>query len=318
MNPRVAFDLLKQTATEWSNDNASRLSAALSYYAIFSIAPLLVILIAIIGLVFGQAAAEGRIAEQLSGLFGTAAAQTIQSAVAATGSSTSHGIIATAVSLCIIVFGASGLFGELKNALNTVWGVKAKPGFTITNIVRDKLLSFSVVLTIGFLLLVSLAISAVLTGLSGYLATLIALPPVVWQMVDFVVSLGVISVLFGMIFKILPNVTLRWGQVVPGAIITALLFTIGKMGLAWYLGRGSVGSSFGAAGSVVVVLFWVYYASSILFFGAEFTKVYTRHRGHQIVPDAFGMLISAAPAGTLSTEPEHPDPKTVEAAGAPR
>lgn len=318
MSVRQAFDLVKQAAVEWSNDNATRLSAALSYYAIFSLAPLLVITIAIIGLVFGQEAAEGRIADQLNGLFGSATAQTIQSAVAATGASRAHGIIATVVSLAIILFGASTLFGELKSALNTIWGVKAKPGHTLTNLVRDKLLSFSMVLTIGFLLLVSLVISALLAGLSGYLATLVALPPAVWQVVDFLVSLTVISVLFGLIFKILPNVTITWGEVVPGAVLTALLFTLGKMGLAWYLGRGSVGSSFGAAGAVVIVLFWVYYATSILFFGAEFTKVYTRRHGHQVVPDAFGMLISEAPAGTLTTEPAHPDPKKIEAAGTPR
>lgn len=282
--------LAKETFTQWSSDNATRLSAALAYYAVFSIAPILIIIIAIVALIYGQEAAQGQIAGELRNWVGGDTAAAIQSWVQEAGKSKSTGIWATIIGFVVLLLGATTFFGELKNALNTIWGVTASPGHAISAIVRDKVLSFSMVLSIAFLLLVSLVISSLLAGLSGWLATLISLPPILWKVVDFLLSFTITTTLFAMIFKILPNVQLRWKDVYPGAALTALLFTIGKSGIAWYLGTSSPGSSFGAAGSVIIILLWVYYVTCILFFGAEFTKVFRKRYGGEVLPDKFGMF----------------------------
>lgn len=295
MGVKSLFLLLKNAGIEWVNDNATRLSAALAYYAVFSIAPLLVIVVYIVGLVFGKEAAEGQIASQMSGLFGSNAAEFIQSLVAATAtSSKSTGLWAALISIGILLFGASTVFGELKNALNSIWGVESGPGHAVYTFFRDRLLSFSLVLIVGFLLLTSLIASSVIAAFSASLATVMPLSVTIWKGVDLVLSISLTSSLFAMIFKILPNVILTWRQVFPGAILTALLFTLGKGLLAWYLGTTSSTSTFGAAGSLIVILLWVYYVTGIMFFGAEFTKVYVREYGGGIVPHRHSRLIVSA------------------------
>ncbi len=274
---------------DWMADDASRLSAALAYYAVFSIAPLLVIIISIIGFVFGEDAARGQVSEQVAGLVGDESAEMIEGAVAATAQSREGGIWAMSVGTFFLLFGASRVFGEMKNSLNIIWGVKPKPGRAIKKMLRERFLSFSLILGIGFLLLVSLAVSAVLSGASTYLSELFLLPPMLWRFVDFVISVAVIASLFAILFKALPDVVLLWRDVLPGAIITALLFVLGKSGLAWYLGTAGLASSYGAAGSLVVVLMWFYYATAILFFGAELVKARVQRgtgiqaKGHAIV-----------------------------------
>jgi len=280
----------------WSGDNATRLSAALAYYAVFSIAPILIIIIAVVALVFGREAAQGQIAGELSSWMGATAANDVQSWVAATGKSKSSGIWATVIGVAVLLLGASTFFGELKNALNAIWGITTKPGHTISALVRDKLLSFSMVLCIGFLLMMSLFISAVLAGISGWLTTIVAVHPIVWKSADLIVSFAVTTTLFALIFKILPNVVLGWRDVLPGALLTAALFAIGKSGIAWYLGNSATNSPFGAAGSVIIMLLGVYYLTCILFIGAEFTKVYLLRSGGKIVPNKFGMLTAPATA----------------------
>ena len=201
------------------------------------------------------------------------------------------------------LFGASTVFAELKDALNTIWGVTVKPGRAFFTLVRDRFLSFSIVLAIGFLLLVSLVLSAVLAGLGKYMSARLPLPAAVWQACDFLVSFAVISALFAMIFKMLPNVRIGWRDVRIGAVGTALLFTIGKFLIGLYLGTSSIASSFGAAGSVVIMLVWIYYSSCILFFGAEFTKVYARKFGSGIVPNSRAVLMSDLLRAKLSSAP---------------
>lgn len=286
--------ILKEAAFGWVNDNAGRLSAALAYYAVFSIAPLLVIFVSIVGLVFGADAARGQVGTQLAGLVGQPAAETIQQAVAATGRSQAAGIWATLAGFLVLLLGASTVFGELKSALNMIWGVRVRPGRAIRTVIRDRFLSFSLVLSIGFLLLVSLAVSTALAALGDYLAGALPLPPLVWRMLDAVVSVTVISALFAMIYKILPDVVLRWRDVAAGAVFTALLFTAGKTVLAWYLGRNSMASAFGAAGALIVLLLWFYYATCILFLGAEVVKAWVRHRG-RVEPRSYAMNISPPP-----------------------
>jgi len=288
--------LLKDTVMAWSSDNATRLSAALAYYAVFSIAPILIIIIAIVALVFGREAAQGQIAGELSSWMGNSAANDVQSWVAATGQSKSSGIWATAIGVGVLLLGASTFFGELKNALNAIWGVTTRPGNTVSTLVRDKLLGVSMVLCIGLLLMTSLFISALITGLSGWLATVMAVHPFVWKTVDLVISFSITTTLFALIFKILPNVHLTWRDVLPGALVTAGLFAAGKSIIAWYLGTSSVGSPFGAAGTVIILLLGVYYLTGILFFGAEFTKVYLLRSGGKIIPNRFGALTTPAAA----------------------
>src|SRR6266496_1798512 len=267
MRPCDLLSMLKDTANEWLDDNAMRLSAALAYYAIFSLAPLLVITVAVAGLVFGEEAARGGISNQLQALAGQQAAEALQTLIAKTGGRKAAGVLAGAVSLLVLLFGASTVFGELKDALNTIWGVVVKPGRTWLRLVRDRFLSFSIVLAIGFLLLTSLVLSAALAALSKYMSDLLPLSPVIWRAADFTLS-----------------------------------FTVGKFLIGWYIGTSSVASSFGAAGSVVIVLLWIYYSSCILFFGAEFTKVYARKFGSGIVPNSRAMLWTDALRGKLAAE----------------
>lgn len=284
LNFRKIWQLLKQTFDEWSEDKASRLAAALAYYTIFSIAPLLVIVIAIAGLVFGEEAARGEIVAQIQGLVGRSGAEVIETAIQ-NANQPATGRIASIISIGALLFGAIGVFAQLQDALNTIWEVQPKPDRPIKGFVRRNVLSFTMVLGIGFLLLVSLVLSATLSAISTYFSHLVPGFDVVWQLINFVVAFAISTFLFAMIFKFLPNVHITWGDVWIGAIITSLLFSIGRFFLGWYLGNGSFGSTYGAAGSLIIILAWVYYAAQILFFGAEFTQVYARSYGSQIVPD---------------------------------
>ena len=294
VKPRAFGSLLKEAGEAWVGDNATRLSAALAYYAIFSLAPLIVIAVSIAGLVFGEEAARGQLSGQIRSLAGETAGNAIQ-ALAKGAAHRSAGIFAAIAGIIALLFGASGVFGELKRSLNDVWGVVAQPGGSLMAALRDRFLSFAMVLGIGFLLVVSLVVSVGVAAVTAYLRSALPLPPGVFAAGDLVISLGVVTLLFAMIFKILPDVSIRWRDVAIGAIGTALLFTIGKFLIGLYLGASSVASSYGAAGSVIVALLWVYYSACILFFGAEFTKVYARRCGSGIVPTRNAIWIKDIP-----------------------
>jgi len=285
------LSILKDAASDWVDDGAMRLSSSLAYYAIFSLAPLLVILISMAGLVFGEEAARGELSHQIATLAGRAAGEAIQSAVQSSAARKATGVLATILSTALLLFGASTVFAELKDSLNTIWGVVVKPGRPLFTLLRDRFFSFSIVLAIGFLLLISLVISVLLAALARYMSGRFQLPPAVWQAWDFVISFAVVSGLFAMIFKLLPNVRLRWRDVWLGAVATSLLFTLGKLVIGYYLATSSIASSFGAAGSVVIVLAWIYYSACILFFGAEITKGYVRRFGSGIVPNSRAVLV---------------------------
>lgn len=287
------LSLLKKAFNSWSEDKALRLSAALAYYSIFSIAPLLVITMGIAGLVLDQKAATGELFDQLKGYVGPKAAQGLQSMVESAAKPTS-GVVATIVGAVTLLFGASGVMGELKDALNTIWEVKPKPGSAFWGLIHEKFLNFGMVIVIGFLLMVSLLLSAAVATLSKRFETFLALPPAVWAVVAFLISFAVVTVMIAMIFKVLPDAKIQWRDVWFGAAITALLFEIGKTALGWYLGLESTASAYGAAGSVVLLLLWVYYASCILFFGAEFTQVYAEAKGHFITPDSDAEPVTAS------------------------
>lgn len=290
MSIKIIFRLLKQAFTEWQKDKASRLAAALAYYTVFSLAPLLIIAIAIAGAIFGEEAARGEIVAQIQGLVGQQGAEIIETAIEnANKPDTSS--FASIISIVALLFGASGVFAQLQEALNTVWEVKAKPQQGIMNFVRKRFLSFSAVLGIGFLLLVSLIASAVLSALNNYMTDFLPGFDWLWQVLNLGISFSVITLLFALMYKFLPDVKIRWNDVWIGAIITTILFVVGKFALGLYIGRGSFGSTYGAAGSLVVVLAWVYYSAQILFFGAEFTQVYARKFGSRIVPDEHAMFV---------------------------
>jgi membrane protein len=293
LNPKTLLSLTKDSAKSWSEDKASRLAAALSYYTIFSIAPLLVLAIAVAGLVFGKEAASHQLFGQIRGLVGDQGAQAIQTMVQ-NASQKGGSIIATVVGLLTLLLGASGAFGQLQDALDTIWQVQPKPGQGLMGILRTRLLSFSMVLVIGFLLLVSLVVSAALSALGGYLEGILPVPAFVMQLINFAISFGVTALLFTLIYKVLPDVTVRWRDVWVGGMVTAFLFSVGRYLIGLYLGRGSVSSAYGAAGSLVVLLLWIYYSAQILFFGAEFTKVYANRFGARIMPSPHAEPVTEA------------------------
>jgi membrane protein len=285
------FSLLKEAFQGWQQDKASLLAAALAYYTVFSITPLLVIAIAIVGAVFGQEAARGEILAQINDLVGAEGAQAIEMALA-NANQPQLGGIASLISVVVLLVGASGVFAQLQEALNTVWNITVKPNVGLWNFIQKRLLSFGMVLAIGFLLLVSLIISAILSGISKLEFDILPGLTIFWQLLNFLVSFGFITVLFALIYKYLPDVKIRWRDVWVGATITALLFSLGKYLIGLYLGQGSLGSTYGAAGSLIVFLAWVFYSAQILLFGAELTEVYARRYGRQIRPNSHATLVN--------------------------
>ncbi len=275
--------MAKQSFSEWNDDKCTRLGAALSYYTIFSLAPLLLIVISIAGLFFGQKAAEGAIFQQLAGLVGADAARFIEQAVAK-ANHPGQGVVSLLVGLVALVVGATGVVVELQDALNTVWKLAPKPNRGIWGFIRTRLVSIAMILALGFLLLVSLIFSAALAGVTGWLRARIGNLAFVGWAIDFVVSLGTISVLIAMIYKILPEAHVAWRDVWVGAAVTAALFLLGKYLIGLYIGRASVASAFGAAGSLAVLLVWVYYSTQLILLGAEFTRVYANRFGNKVIP----------------------------------
>ena len=289
---KVVVDLFKQTVTEWIDDGAPQLGAALAYYSVFSLAPMVLLLIAVIGILFRDdpAGAWSKITEQMSYFLDKSAVEMVQQ-IARQVSTPTKSTLGGVIGFALALFGATGVFGQLQTALNTIWGVKARPGGGIWGFVRSRFLSFALLAGIGFLLLVSLVIEAVIKGFSHYLQSLwpgaltIIVP--IYLTFDFVI----VTAVFAMIFKILPNAITRWRDVWIGAVLTAFLFLIGKWALGIYLGSGTAASAYGAASSLITLLLWVYYSSQILLFGAEFTQVYANMCGADIKPDKYAVQI---------------------------
>ena len=280
-----AFSLLKQTFSEWLADKAPQLGAALAYYTVFSLAPLILVLLAIIGLLFHNdpAGAWNKLTDQLSAFLDKGAVDMVRN-IAQKASQPSKGMLATIIGVLLALFGASGVFGQLQDALNTVWGVKAKPGGGIWAFLRSRFLSFAMVGGVCFLLLVSLTLETVLKGFSHWVQGIFPGGIVLALIVYWVFDLAIVILLFGMIFKYLPDAKIQWRDVWIGAALTSFLFSIGKIIIGMYLGSTGVTSPYGAAGSLITILLWVYYSSLIFFLGAEFTQVYACEYGSGIVP----------------------------------
>jgi len=278
------FDLLKTTATQWSEDKASRLGAALAYYSIFSLAPLLFVVIVLAGIFLGdQASARHAVIQNLGTVIGADASRQVGQMVVGANKQSS-GVLASIIGIVMLLLGASGVFLQLQGSLNTIWKVKPKPGQGIWAIIQQRFLSLSMVFGAGFLLLISLLLTAILkaivNSMSAYLPMAGAL-----QIVTFIVSFLVITLLFVMIYEVLPDADIRWHDVWIGAVITSILFLIGQAALSWYLGTQSTKSVYGAAGSLVVLLLYIYYSAQIVLFGAEFTYVYANRYGSKIKPN---------------------------------
>ena len=282
--------LFKLSYQDWKEDKASRLSAALAYYTIFSLAPMLLIILAVTSLFWSRDAVQGQVLSQVEGLVG-AEGRTFIADLLTSASSPAKGILGTIVGVITLIFGALGVFNELHNALNTIWEVEeekeTKSGFIegLKKLLFGRLLSFGMILGIGFLLLVSLVISAGLSAMQETVGNAIPLSEILLQILNLIISVGVITVLFALIFKFLPDAKIAWRDVWLGAFVTALLFSLGKFLIGLYLGNSTVGSSFGAAGSLVLLLLWIYYSAQILLFGAEFTQVYANNFGSKIMPE---------------------------------
>jgi membrane protein len=275
---REWIGLLREAGLAWWRDDGPRLGAALSYYTVFSLAPVLIVSVAVAGLVFGSEAASGRIVEQLGGLMGPEGASVIQTLIERASLNPDAGWVATAVGVVTILFGASGAFGELKHALNRIWEVEAPKQEGWLRLLRTRLASFSMVLAIGFLLLVSLVISAALSVLNGYSKAAGELMAPLLAGGNFLLSFAVVTALFALMFRVLPDRKVDWSAIWPGAALSALLFLLGKSLIGIYLGNTAVASVYGAASSLVVLLVWVYYSTQVMFLGAELTQAIGRQR----------------------------------------
>lgn len=275
--------IFMKAANHWSNDKAPVLGASLAFYTLFSLSPLLVVIISIAGLWFSGPNASHQIFNQIGGLIGPENAASLQKMLVQPQHQ-SHGIFAASAATVMLIFGAAGVFTQLQNALNQIWEVTQKPGQGIKGFIRHRLLSFAMVLGIGFLLLVSLVITAGMAAVGKYFGGHFGNLEWVWQILNNVVSFGVVALLFGLMFKYLPDVKVAWKDVWVGAFVTAFLFTLGKYFLGMYIGKSSLVSTYAAAGSLIVVLLWVYYSAQILFYGAELTQVFAYEAGRNVQP----------------------------------
>jgi len=280
---KKVFLFLREVFSGYAKDNAHRLAAALAYYTIFSLAPLLVIVIAIVGFVFGPEAAAGQIVDQISDILGQRVALAIQQIIIRI-SQPSSSITATIFGLVILLFGASQVFNHLNYSLNTIWNVRPNPNRGIWGPIKHRVFAVSLVLATGFLLLVTLVLSAFLAAVIKYFQNLFPWLGTAWQIANFLISFGITTAIFGLVMKYIPDVKVRWRDVWVGSLVTSLLFSLGRLLLSFYLGWGTFGSTYGAAASLIVLLFWIYYSGQILFIGAEFTQVYAKSRGAPIEP----------------------------------
>lgn len=291
------WKITKQTAKEWMEADPFRQSAVVAYYAIFSIPALLVIVISLAGLAFGREAVTGQISDQISSAMGADTAEQIEDMIAK-ASEKKTSILATIISVVTLILGSTGVFSQLQTSLNQIWDVEVKTDKKFLKTLRDRLFSFGIVLSIGFLMLVSLTLTTVLEAFSGWIkAHLPDFMLVVFHLLNFIISFSVIGILFALMFKILPDARIKWRDVWIGAGTTTLLFLLGKFGLGIYFAKAEPGSTYGAAGSIVLIMLWVSYSCMILFFGAEFTKQYAVHHGREVQPKKGAQLIAKKEEG---------------------
>ena len=283
--------LLKTTFLEFNDDNAIKLSAALSYYTIFALPPLLIIIITICGFFFGEEAVTGELYGQINRLVGNDAAIQIQDAIKNVQLSDSN-VFVTIFGVVMLLIGASGVFAEIQSSINFIWGLRAKPNKGLKKFIQNRIMSFSMIVSVGFLMLVSLMVNATLDLLNSRLKIYLEDNTVyLFYVLNLIIVLASITLLFAIIFRTLPDGIIKWKDAFIGAGCTAVLFMIGKFAIGFYLGNSTIASVYGAAGSIIIILVWVYYSAIILYFGAEFTKVYAKSFGGQIAPNEYSVEI---------------------------
>jgi len=287
MRWRRVKTLAVETFREWNDDKASRLAAALAYYTVISLPALVILIIAFAGTILGEEAARGQVVQQLQYLLGHDGAKSIEDMIASAAKAEAKNGWASMIGAATLMFGATAVVIQLQDALNTIWEVKPKPGNFIKSFLFNRILSFGMILSVGFLLLVSLIISATLSFINEYLGAYELHLKIFWRIIDFTVSTSLIAGLFSLMFKYLPDAKIAWGDVIIGAFLTSFLFNIGKLLIGLYLGNSQIGNVYGATGSLVILLVWIYYSAQIFFLGAEFTQVYARRFGSRIEPKEF-------------------------------
>lgn len=288
---KILWELLRDAGQRWIKDRAPQLAAAVAFYTAFSLAPLLLIAIGFAGLFADEELVQRQVTAQISSLVGPTSAQFIAGVMESAAASRSS-VAATLIGIVVLLVASTGVFHQLQVALNLIWGVEPKPNMNMFSLLRARLLSFAMILIIGFLLLVSLIISALLSALHEYMRVLIPAEPFLWQTVNFGVSYLFTTVLFAMLYKLLPDVRIKWRDVTVGAAVTALLFTLGKFIIGLYLGNSGISSIYGAAGSFAVLLLWVYFSAQILLYGAEITQIYANRFGWGIVPSNIAVAVT--------------------------
>ena len=285
------YHFIKQVIVEFIDDDVMKYSASLAYYTVFSLAPMLIIIISICGALFGKEAVQGQIYGEIKDLVGSSAAIQIQENIKNIHL-TKDTPIATMFSAIVLIIGGTGIFGEIQDSLNKIWGLKVKTKKTWWKLILNRLLSFSLIISLGFVLIVSLVLNAVIAIIGDRLNNLLSgVGKIFIPIIDNVLSFGITTLLFAIIFKVLPDAKIRWKDVSIGAVITAILFTLGKLGIGYYLGRSNMATIYGAAGSVIIIMLWAYYSSVILYLGAEFTKVYANEHGTKIQPNEYSVWI---------------------------
>ncbi len=311
------IEIVGETIHEWSEDKASRLSAALAYYTVFSIPPLMVVAIGIASLFTDRATVEEQVVSQAGGLMGQQGAEGIRTILQSAEQPGNGELLPTLFGLALLLFGASGVFTQLQDAMNTIFGVKPDPKRGIVGLIKDRFLSFTMVLTIAFILLVSLVLSTALSAFSGFVGGLVTEAEILLWIVNFVISFGVFTLLFALIFKTIPDVEIAWRDVLIGAAITALLFKVGEYALGFYFDRSDPTSAFGAAGSIILLLLWIYYSAQIIFLGAEFTEVYARVLGSGVKPQEGAVAITDEARAQQGIPSEGEVERQAQAQGSP-
>jgi membrane protein len=288
-SPKLLWASLKESSGGFSDHKVTKLSASLAYYTTFSLGPLMIVIIFIAGRFFGEEAVQGQIYNQMKSFVGSNAAEQIQTIIKNAAISNKSGMAAI-IGIITLLIGATTVFGEIQDSINSIWGVKAKPKAGIMKLVMTRLLSFGMIASLGFLLLVSLAVTAMVEAIGNRLKEIFPdVAVVLLYIINLVITLGVITALFAIIFKVLPDIRIKWKAIWPGAIATAILFMIGKFLISLYIAKSNIGSTYGTAGSMVILIVWVYYSAIILYFGAEFTKAYALQKGVHIVPTEFAV-----------------------------
>ncbi len=285
------YKLLKQVVAEFIDDNVIKYSAALAYYTVFSLAPMLIIMITICGAIFGQDAVEGQVYGEIKNVIGSPAALQIQETIKNIHL-TKNSPLASVFSIVVLIIGGTGIFGEIQDSLNRIWGLKIKTAKAWWKLILNRILSFSLIISLGFVLVVSLILNALVAIIGNRLNNLLSgIGKIFIPMIDNLVSLGITTLIFAIIFKVLPDAKIKWKDIIVGALITAILFTLGKFIIGYYLVRSNMATIYGAAGSIIIIMLWAYYSSVILYLGAEFTKVFANTHGTKIQPSDYSEWI---------------------------